>query len=508
MPRLADLLPAALMLRGDAEALTIHGDAEIRGIAYDSRRVAPGDLFACLSGGQVHGHAFIPQALTAGAAALLVEDAAVVPAGVPAVVAPDVREALAWIAAAFYGHPADHLTVVGVTGTNGKTTVTALLRQILLAAGHPTGLIGTMAYRIGDAVIPAPHTTPQAPELQALLARMVGAELTHAVMEVSSHALCLHRVTGVRFHLAAFTNLTQDHLDFHHTLDAYRDAKVQLFSDPRYQPADRPMVSVLNADDPQAEYFAARALGPVRRFGLTAGDYQAVDVCLRPDGGTFTLRHPGGDTPVTLQLVGAFNVSNALAALALALELGVAPEVAAAALATIPPLDGRFQRVPGSGAGKPTVVVDYAHTPDGLEKVLSTAHEIAPGRVVTVFGCGGDRDPGKRPLMAQTAARWSRTLIVTSDNPRTEDPARIIADILAGLTPADRARAQVLPDRRTAIQAAIREAASDDLVVLAGKGHEDYQIFGTDKIHFDDREEAACALATWMEAGHPRDDTP
>jgi UDP-N-acetylmuramoyl-L-alanyl-D-glutamate--2,6-diaminopimelate ligase len=499
MPTLADLLPDGLAVRGDA-------GVAIRGITCDSRAVAPGDLFACLPGTKVHGHAYIPQALAAGAAALLVEDLSVVPDGVPAVAAPDIRAALAWMAAALHGHPADRLTVIGVTGTNGKTTITTLLQGILLAAGHPTGLIGTMAYRIGDEVIPAPHTTPQAPELQALFARMVAAGLTHVVMEVSSHALCLHRVTGVRFPFTAFTNLTQDHLDFHGTLAAYRDAKAQLFADPRYQPLDRPMVSLLNADDPASAYLAARARGTVRRFGLSAGDYRAVDVRLRADGSTFTLLHPGGATPVALQLVGAFNVSNALAALALALELGVAPATAAATLATMPPVDGRFQRVP-SGAGTPTVVVDYAHTPDGLEKVLSTAHEIAPGRVVTVFGCGGDRDPGKRPLMAQAAARWSRDLVVTSDNPRTEDPARIIADILAGLSPADRARTRVEPDRRAAIRAAIQGAAPDDLVVLAGKGHEDYQIIGTEKFPFDDRVEAAGALAAWTEAGHPGDNT-
>ena len=489
-------MPTLSSLLAHIDAVLI-GDpsVEITGIAYDSRQVRPGDLFACLSGTRVRGEEFIPAALAAGAAALLVEDAAIVPPGVPAVVAPDCRATLAWISAAFYGHPGDALTLIGVTGTNGKTTVTTLLRHLLEAAGHPTGLIGTMAYQIGATTLKAPHTTPQAPDLQALLARMRDAGLTHAVMEVSSHALCLHRVTGCRFHAAAFTNLTQDHLDFHGTLEAYRAAKLELFANPAYQPRDAAMLSVLNADDPSVEIFAAHARGPVRRFGLTGGDYRAEKVKLNPDGSDFTLVYPGGAVPIHLLLVGSFNISNALAALALAIELGVDPALAAAVLAEVPPIEGRFQRVAGSGGGKPTVVVDYAHTPDGLEKVLRTAAEIAPGRVVVVFGCGGDRDRTKRPKMAAIAEQWARTIVVTSDNPRSEDPARIIDEILAGFTPA--APVQVEADRALAIAHAIRTAAPDDLVVLAGKGHEDYQIFADRTIHFDDREEAARALAAW-----------
>lgn len=475
---------------------TISGDplTEIGGIQYDSRLVQTGDLFACLPGTRVHGHQFISQVVAAGARALIVEDAAVIPDGVTAVVVPDSREALAEISAAFYGYPSEKLTVVGVTGTNGKTTVTSLLRDILQAAGHPTGLIGTLAYRIGNEVIAAPHTTPQAPDLQALLARMVAAGMTHAVMEVSSHALSLHRVTGCRFKFAAFTNLTQDHLDFHGTLEAYQKAKIDLFANPRYQPATGRMLGLLNADDPSSSLFAMQALGPVRYFGLSAAEYQAEAVELRPEGSRFMLRHPAGVTPIESQLVGSFNVSNALAALALALELGVDPTTAATALARIPPVDGRFQRVPGSGHGKPTVIVDYAHTPDGLEKVLSTAEEIAPGRVVVVFGCGGNRDRGKRPKMADIAARLARTIIVTSDNPRDEDPQAIINEIMTGFRPGIRERVSSEPDRATAIHRAIREAAPEDLVLIAGKGHENYQIFADQTIHFDDREEASKAL--------------
>jgi UDP-N-acetylmuramoyl-L-alanyl-D-glutamate--2,6-diaminopimelate ligase len=494
MPSLSSLLTdLPVRVLGDAEV-------EVRGIAYDSRRVQPGDLFACIPVGERHGHAYLPQALAAGAAAVLVEDAALAPAGVPTLVAEDALEATALLAANFYGRPAEALTLIGVTGTNGKTTTTTLLRTLLQVAGYPTGLIGTMAYHIGDTVIPAANTTPLSPDLQALLARMRDAGLTHVVMEVSSHGLALHRVTGCRFQAAAFTNLTQDHLDFHKTLDAYRDAKITLFADPRYQPRDGAMISVLNADDPAAPAFAARALGPVRTFGLGGGDYRAEDVTLAADGSTFTLAHPGGRTPVRLQLVGSFNVSNALAALALALELGVAPALAAEVLATIPPVDGRFQRVP-SPSGLPSVIVDYAHTPDGLEKVLATADEIAPGRVIALFGCGGDRDAGKRPKMAAIAARYAREVIVTSDNPRTEDPARIIAGIVAGFTDGDLAKVTVEPDRAAAIRLAIDRAGADDLVVLAGKGHEDYQILATGKIHFDDREEAARALAARAGAG-------
>jgi UDP-N-acetylmuramoyl-L-alanyl-D-glutamate--2,6-diaminopimelate ligase len=472
---------------------------EVHGIQYDSRKVQPGDLFACLSGTSVHGHQYIPDVIAAGAQALLVEDAAVVPPGMTAVVVPESHQALAEISAAFYGHPSERLTLIGVTGTNGKTTVTTVLREILQAAGMPTGLIGTMAYRIGDEVLPAPHTTPQAPDLQALLSRMVTAGMTHAVMEVSSHALCQHRVTGCHFRMAAFTNLTQDHLDFHGTLEAYRLAKVDLFANPRYQPATGSLLGLLNADDPNAEEFARHALGPIRRFGLTAGDYQAREVDLRPDGSHFLLQYPGGSVPVAIQLVGSFNVSNALAALALALELGVVAKDAAAAISQVAPLDGRYQRVPGSGDGKPTVIVDYAHTPDGLEKVLSTAQEIAPGRVVVVFGCGGNRDRSKRPRMAAIAARFARTILVTSDNPRDEEPQAIIDEILTGFTREERARVTVEPDRAAAIQRAIVESKPNDLVVLAGKGHETYQIFAEQMIHFDDREEAMSALLHYTE---------
>jgi len=468
---------------------------EIRGIHYDSRQVGSGDLFACLPGTKVHGHRFIPEVTAAGAAAVLVEDAELAPAGVTTVVSSDSREALAWISAAFFGYPADALTLVGVTGTNGKTTIVTLLRHILQAAGHPTGLIGTMAYHIGDKVLKAPNTTPMSRDLQELLAKMRDIGLTHAVMEVSSHALCQHRVTGCRFAAAAFTNLTQDHLDYHGTMEAYREAKLELFANPRYQPANGRMIGVINADDPSAPFFVERALGPVRLYGLATGDYHAADITLRPDGSDFQLAHPHGTTPVTLQLLGSINISNALAALALASELGVEPAVAAAGLAEVPPVDGRFQRVPGSGNGKPTVLVDYAHTPDGLEKILSTVHEIAPGRVIVVFGCGGDRDRTKRPKMAAVTAKWARDIIVTSDNPRSEDPHRIIGDILAGFTTDDMTRVQVEPDRAAAIRRALGIAKPADLVVLAGKGHEDYQIFADRTIHFDDREEAALVLA-------------
>ncbi|MHB9105738.1 MAG: UDP-N-acetylmuramoyl-L-alanyl-D-glutamate--2,6-diaminopimelate ligase [Armatimonadota bacterium] len=488
-------------------SVTVLGDSavEITDVCYDSRKVQRGDLFACLPGTKTHGHQYIPDVVAAGAAALLVEDAAVVPAGLPAVVAADSREALAWISAAFFGNPAEAMTLVGVTGTNGKTTVTTLLQHILQAAGHPTGLIGTMAYHIGDRVLKAPNTTPMSRDLQELLALMRDAGLTHAVMEVSSHALCQHRATGCRYAAVAFTNLTQDHLDYHGTLEAYREAKLELFGNPRYQPANGHMISVINADDPSAAIFSEHALGPVRQFGLNDGDYRTAELVLRPDGSDFTLIHPRGATTVTVQLVGSFNVSNALAALALAIELGVDPAVAATAVAEVPPVDGRFQRVPGSGNGKPTVVVDYAHTPDGLEKVLSTAHEIAPGRVVAVFGCGGDRDRTKRPKMAAVTGQWARAIIVTSDNPRSEDPLCIIDDILAGFRPEDRPRVQVEPDRARAIRLAITSASPDDLVVLAGKGHEDYQIFADRTIHFDDREEAARVLAELAEATGARE---
>lgn len=477
-------------------SVTVLGDQtkEIHGIQYDSRKVQPGDLFACLPGATYHGHQFIPQVLAAGASVLLVADASVVPAGVTAVVTEDIRRTLAEISAAFFDYPAEHLVMIGVTGTNGKTTTTTLLRHILQSAGHPTGLIGTMAYLIGEEELAAPHTTPQAPDLQALLARMYQAGMTHAVMEISSHALCLHRVTGCRFDVTAFTNLTQDHLDFHGTLDEYRDAKLQLFTNPQYQRVGHPMISLMNIDDPSADLFLRGAIGVVRSFGLSAGDYRAEAVQLFADGSHFQFVSPAGVVPVSLQLIGSFNVSNALAALAMAVELGVTPEAAAQAVAQVPPLAGRFQRVPFTAQDGPSVVVDYAHTPDGLEKVLSTAHEIAPGRVVVVFGCGGDRDRTKRPQMASIAAHWAREIYVTSDNPRTENPRAIIEEILSGFQADELAHVTVEADRAAAIRLAITQATTDDLIILAGKGHEDYQIIGTEKIHFDDREVAMRVL--------------
>lgn len=474
------------------------GEIEIRGISYDSRKVLPGDIFACLPGSKVDGHSYIPAVLAAGAAALLVSDALQVPAGVPAIVTADTRETLAEISAEFYGHPADSLTLVGVTGTNGKTTVTTLLWHILQAAGKGCGLLGTMAYHIGDTVLPAPHTTPQAPDLQRLLAQMRDVGLSHVVMEISSHALCLHRVAECHFDLSLLTNITQDHLDFHLTWEAYRDAKLQLFTDPRYQPRHRAMRCLLNQDDPSADYFTKNALGEVRHFGLASGDYHTSNLSLRADSSSFNLDYPDGNAEVTMQLVGSFNVSNALAALAVALELGVDILTATRALAAIPPVNGRFQRVAESGNGKPTVIVDYAHTPDGLEKVLSTAAEIAPNKVTVVFGCGGNRDRGKRPLMAAAAAKWAQKIIVTSDNPRDEAPATIIEDIMAGFNIESLRRVVVEPDRASAIRLAIQQAAADQLIILAGKGHEDYQLFANgEKIHFDDREEAIKALGDY-----------
>lgn len=476
-----------------------NGNVEIDGISYDSRKVQPGDIFACLPGSKTDGHSYIPAVLAAGAVALLVSDVQQVPAGIPAIVTADTRETLAEISAEFYHHPGDSLTLIGVTGTNGKTTVTTLLWHILQAAGKGCGLLGTMAYHIGNTVLPAPHTTPQAPDLQRLLAQMRDAGLSHVVMEISSHALCLHRITGCHFDLTLLTNITQDHLDFHLTWQAYRDAKLQLFTDPRYQPRDKAMRCLLNDDDASADYFAQRALGEVRHFALASGDYRTRDLALCADGSYFILEYPGGSAEVTMQLVGSFNVSNALAALAAALESGVDIVTATRALAAIPPVNGRFQRVAESGNGKPTVIVDYAHTPDGLEKVLSTAAEIAPGKVTVLFGCGGNRDRGKRPLMAVAAAKWAQKIIVTSDNPRDEDPSAIIADIMAGFDNDALNRVQIEPNRAQAIRLAIQQSPPDQLILLAGKGHENYQLFANgEKIHFDDREQAVKSLANYQ----------
>jgi UDP-N-acetylmuramoyl-L-alanyl-D-glutamate--2,6-diaminopimelate ligase len=445
---------------------------EITDVAFDTGAVQPGALFCCIVGQRIDGHDLAADAVARGAVAVLAERPVEVPAETVVVLAPEVRPAMARIAAAHWGHPSRRLTVVGVTGTNGKTTTTQLLRPVFQASGAAVEVIGTLSGRPGE-----PPTTPDAPALQARLAELVAAGTEVVAMEVSSHGLAMHRVDGTRFAAAAFTNLSQDHLDLHGTIEAYFAAKARLFT------SEFTDLAVVDVDDPHGRLL--RDAATIRTVGYSLDD--AEDLELTPTGSTWRWR----GHPLRLPIAGRFNVANALCAATLAVELGVELDAVAAGLAAAPVVPGRFEPV---DAGQPFgVVVDYAHTPDGLEHVLAAARELAgSGRVIVVFGAGGDRDPGKRPRMGEVAARLADRVVVTSDNPRSEDPGAIIDAILGGI--ADRSTVTVDADRRSAITAALSGAEPGDLVVIAGKGHETTQTTGADVVPFDDRVVAREAL--------------
>jgi UDP-N-acetylmuramoyl-L-alanyl-D-glutamate--2,6-diaminopimelate ligase len=500
---LLSLLPPELVASAPAD------DPVIRGLCYDSRHVAAGDLFFALRGANADGHAYLEQALELGAAAVVVEE---LPTGVelrghPAVVVRDSRRALAPVARRFYGDPANELTLIGVTGTNGKTSVTYLVESILARADRRVGLIGTVEIRYPGERHPSLNTTPESLDLQRALRAMRTQDVEAVVMEVSSHGLELGRVAGCRFAVGAFTNLTQDHLDFHQTMDAYRNAKTLLFERHLASGAS----AVVNIDDPAGDVFEAIARAAdarVVRVSRRAGgnvDVTLEDAEVRMDGSDARVRLPSAVLDVALPLVGDFNLENLLVACGVAVALDIPPAAIAAGVAACPQVPGRVERIETKLPGAPTVLVDYAHTPDAVEKLVRTLHPLSRGRLITVFGCGGDRDRAKRPLMAEAVARWSDRIIATSDNPRTEDPERILADVERGLVKRPRVAPEaladteggyaVLPDRRHAIEVAIAIAHPEDTVVIAGKGHEDYQIVGHERLPFSDPDEARRALA-------------
>jgi len=469
-------------------------------VVCDSRRVRPGALFVAIHGLQDDGHRYIAEACARGAAAVACEEACAVPSGVAHLQVTSGRRTLAVAAGRFWRHPARRLRVFGVTGTNGKTTTTTLLRAILEAAGRRTGLVGTVVNVVGGQVLPVTHTTPESDELQALLARMAGSGDVCAVLEVSSHALALERVTGVEFDTAVFTNLTRDHFDFHGSLAAYLDAKARLFEGlgrthglalRAVKPG--PKVAVLNADDPAAPTLARRTMAAIVTYGVKApADVRAGQIRLDQRGLRFRLQTPQGEAGLHLRLRAHFHVYNALAAAAAALAEGVALPAIQAGLEGCPGVRGRFEAVEaGQDFG---IYVDYAHTPDGLRNVLATARALTAGRVICVFGCGGDRDRGKRPEMGRIAGERADYSIITSDNPRSEEPATIAAAVEAGLQPTG-GRYAVELDRRRAIALAVAMAAPGDVVVIAGKGHETDQIFKDRTTSFDDGEEARRAVA-------------
>lgn len=472
----------------DLEVQDVAGDMDIvvSGLEMDSRKVKPGDVYACIPGFKVDGHDFAEAAVAAGAAALIVER--FLPLGVAQIKVNKVRETLGILAAHIYGNPSQELEVIGVTGTNGKTTITHLIETIAERQGRKVGLIGTLGARIAGRDIPGERTTPEALEIQRLMAEMVQAKVDIAVMEVSSHALSLGRVNGCEFDAGIFSNLTQDHLDYHHTMEEYLQTKAGLFR--RLKGSKQPKIGIINADDPAFNKLREVSAAPVVSYGIKGeADYRAENVRVTANGVDFTVRFKGLSQDVRYSTPGEFSVYNALSAFAWGVERGYQPEEVALALATIPGVPGRFESV---RSGQPfQVIVDYAHTPDGLENVLRTAREFTRGRLITVFGCGGDRDKGKRPLMGEVAAKWSDYVLVTSDNPRTEEPEQIIREILAGISGTEH---EALIDRRAGIIKACAWAEAGDTVLIAGKGHETYQIIGTEVHQFDDRQAAREAL--------------
>ncbi|MBC2710344.1 MAG: UDP-N-acetylmuramoyl-L-alanyl-D-glutamate--2,6-diaminopimelate ligase [Desulfosarcina sp.] len=488
-------------------------DPDVKAVCYDSRKVIPGAVFVAIEGFAADGHRFIPAAVKQGAVAVVCRNPVMVDAVVIRVADP--RAALALLSSRFYGQPAGEMILVGVTGTNGKTTVTYLLEQMLKKAGHRPGVVGTINYRYAGKALDNPVTTPESLELQAILRQMADAGVTHAVMEVSSHALDLHRVDGCRYDAAVFTNLTQDHLDHHGDMDRYWACKKRLFVDfLKPADADHPVRAVVNGDDPRGQELV-RVLGAAALRTAIYGDGDILPFAVIRDlaGIRGSIVIPGGEIPFASPLVGEFNLENILSAAGAALVLGIPPVAIAAGIDATPCVPGRLERI--AEGGERTIFVDYAHTPDALENAIAALRTLTPGRLITVFGCGGDRDNSKRPIMGEIAARLSDLAVVSSDNPRSEDPLTIIAQVEAGVRQVYTRRLStdalkngwqgngymVEPDRRAAIGAAIGAARKNDAVLIAGKGHETYQILANETIHFDDREVARQVLAAMNEAG-------
>lgn len=469
---------------------TADPELDIEDICYDSRKVRKGSLFVAISGFASDGNRFIPMALEKGAVAVVT---AKKPEGeAPYVLVESDRLALALLGCNFFGYPAKSMTVIGVTGTNGKTSSTLILKQVLeKCLGARVGLVGTMANMIGEEVLPTERTTPESFELQKLFAKMRDGGCTHVIMEVSSHAVTLERIGGIHFDVAAFTNLTEDHLDFHKTMDAYCDAKAELF-----RRCDK---AVINLDDAYASRMLDAAACPVLTTGIVSpARLRAEKEALHAEGVSFTACFGAERAAVTLPIPGRFTVYNALTVIGIALQLGISLDQCASALRTVTGVKGRVEVVPTPQTPY-SVLIDYAHTPDGLENVLTSVRDFCKGRLIAVFGCGGDRDPMKRPIMGKIGVSLSDIAVITSDNPRTEDPMAIIRDILEGVSEED-GEYIVIEDRRRAIRYAMDIAEKDDIIVLAGKGHETYQDIGGEKHHLDEREEVTAHLLEWKQS--------
>ena len=462
-------------------------DRDITGITCDSRRVMPGNLFVAVRGGRTDGHRYVEAAIDRGAAAVVLEQQCGYNPRATRITVSDARHTMALASASFYNRPSQQLKVIGVTGTNGKTTTAFMVKGILEAAGVGAGLLGTVHYEIGERIIPAWRTTPESVEIQEMMTQMLRAGCGAVSMEVSSHALDQHRVDGIDFDVAIFTNLSRDHLDYHKTLQNYFDAKAELFGMlGKMQKRGR---AVINADDEYGRRLIARMGGEnaVLTYGVSCdATICAQDVRVSADGTYFVVRTPRGSMPISLPLIGRYNVYNALAAICAGWSLGIDLQTMERALAQLRPVDGRLEPVPVKDEFR--VYVDYAHTEDALRSVLATVSELTKGRVIVVFGCGGDRDHGKREPMGRVAGELADFSILTSDNPRTEDPREILQQVEKGFPAGARCRYQVIVDRREAIERALDIARPGDSVLVAGKGHEAYQEFADTVVPFNDRQ--------------------
>lgn len=474
--KLSELLDKALVTKISGNA-----EIEINKVCYDSRKAESGSVFVCIVGYETDGHKYIQNAIDSGVAAIVVQDGSEIceiPSNITVVTSCDTRKLLAKMSSNFFQNPEKQLKIIGVTGTNGKTTVTTLVKSILEFLGKSVGLIGTNANYINDKIIPTERTTPESYELYELLAQMVEEGVEYVIMEVSSHSLYLDRVYGINYLVGAFTNLTQDHLDFHGTMENYKEAKRALF--------DISENAVINTDDEAGKDYAGRVACPALTYSLNGeADLLASEIKISARGVIFDLKFNGKTHKVRIGIPGRFSVYNALTALGCVISLGIPVDKAIEALTIAKGVMGRCETVYTNTDY--TVIIDYAHTPDGLENIISTVKEFCEGRVITLFGCGGDRDRTKRPIMGRVAATLSDYCIVTSDNPRTEDPESIIRDIMVGVNETDCPH-EVIVSRRDAIRYALSFARRGDCIILAGKGHETYQIIGKTKNHFDERE--------------------
>ncbi len=500
------LLPDLLQGLVPADQIPAACSQVVTSLTCDSRAVQIGTVFFAIKGSHVDGHDFIPMAIRQGAIAIVLEDAQHSVKEVPCLVVANVRRTMAQMAARFFGEPTISRPLIGITGTNGKTTTTYLVESILTTAGIPTAVLGTISYRFGSTTLQASHTTPESTELQAAFSQLAAAGAQAYVMEVSSHALEQFRVDGSDFNIGVFTNLTRDHLDYHGTMEAYRQAKVRLFEELLKPVPDQPKklkAAVINYDDPSFPFFMEHTACPVISYGLQQGaNVTAESIDMTTDGTSGVLVTPTGKAVFHSKLLGTYNIQNILAAAGAGYALGLTPETIARGIETQTNVPGRLERVDNSCGI--TCLVDYAHTGDALENVLKTLKSLDHNRIITVFGCGGDRDKGKRPVMGAIATSYSDITIVTSDNPRTESASAILEDIIAGITgegvhyipftegtcPLETTPSPwytVVENRRDAIWRALALAKPGDIVLIAGKGHEDYQIIGTEKTFFDDR---------------------